>query len=274
MNNYIQITVSCDSPDQQEILVALLSANDFEGFEENEMDLLAFIPEIKFDEILLTEICSTLSLPYSKAIVPFTNWNKEWEKNFEPVTIREFCGIRAAFHQPIPQVKHEIIITPKMSFGTGHHATTWLMINAMEKLDFKSRSVLDFGAGTGILGILAEKMGAVHVLAIDNDPLCINNAEENIAANECQKVILALADQIPVTSQGFDIILANVNRNVILEQLPFFKQQLTSAGVLIVGGLLNQDLDILELETENNNLSIGLKYLRDNWLCLEMHNKL
>ena len=274
VNNYLQITIGCDTADQKEILVALLSEIDFEGFEENENELHAFIPEIKFDESKLAEICSSYSAPYSKTIVPFTNWNLDWEKNFEPVTINKFCGIRAGFHKPMTGVQHEIIITPKMSFGTGHHATTWLMINTMEKIDFLGKTVLDFGTGTGILAILAEKLQANLITAVDNDPLCITNAEENIAANECQKIILELGDQVPVVSNGFDIIVANVNRNVILEQLPFFKQQLTSTGVLIVGGLLNKDFENVEIATQNNNLCITSKYLKDNWLCLEIHKKL
>jgi len=274
MDNYLQITIGCDTADQKEILVALLSEIDFEGFEENAKELHAFIPEIKFDEFQLAEICSSYSVPYAKTIVPFANWNSEWEKNFEPVRINAFCAVRAGFHQPIPGVQHEIIITPKMSFGTGHHATTWLMIKTMEKIDFIGKTVLDFGTGTGILAILAEKLQANHITAVDNDPLCINNAEENIAANGCQKIILALGDQVPVISNGYDIILANVNRNVILEQLPFFKQQLTSTGVLIVGGLLNEDFKGVEIATQNNNLSITSKCLKDNWLCLEIHKKL
>src|SRR5205085_7037613 len=139
---------------------------------------------------------------------------EEWEKNFERVIIDDFVAIRAPFHKPIQKVTHEIVITPKMSFGTGHHATTFMMIQQMQDVDFKNKKVLDFGTGTGILAILAEKLGATKITAIDNDEWSISNANENIKTNNCRNIQLLLSDS-PMLSQKFDVILANINKSVI-----------------------------------------------------------
>ncbi len=271
MESYIQIAINFTNERQCEILIAVLSEYGFEGFEENQNQLLAFTPEKKFQEKDMETILSNMSLSYSKKNIPQKNWNEEWEKNFESITINDFCGVRASFHQPIKNVLYEIIITPKMSFGTGHHATTYLMIDAMKNINFKNKTVLDFGTGTGILAILAEKLGAKKIIAIDNDEWSIDNAIENLIANNCKAISIEKKDTIPFTENGFDIILANINRNVILEQLPFFKQQLTSKGVLLVSGLLNEDYKEMELQTTINNLSITRKYLKSNWICLELY---
>jgi ribosomal protein L11 methyltransferase len=271
MESYIQIAINFTDEQQCEILIAVLSEYGFEGFEEDQNQLLAFIPEKKFNEKDVEAILSNMSLSYSKKNIPKKNWNEEWEKNFEPITINDFCGVRACFHQPIKNVLYEIIITPKMSFGTGHHATTYLMIDAMKNINFKNKIVLDFGTGTGILAILAEKLGAKKIIAIDNDEWSIDNAIENMIANNCKAISIEQKDTIPFAENGFDIILANINRNIILEQLPFFKQQLTSKGVLLVSGLLNEDYKEMELQTTINNLSITRKYLKSNWICLELY---
>lgn len=267
MQYYIQLTTTADSA-QQEILIALLSENGFEGFEENENELRAFIAEKDFHEGEIQKIFTSLSLSYEKKIIQQMNWNEEWEKNFDPIIVDDFCGIRAAFHHPIKNVAHEIIITPKMSFGTGHHATTFLMIEAMRDIDFTHKTVLDFGTGTGILAILSEKLGAGKIYAIDNDEWSIINAQENIIANDSKNIIVEQADRINFSNTRFDIILANVNRNVILDQLPFIRQQLKPQSVVLLSGLLNEDFDEVEKQARNNNLSILSKSLKNNWICL------
>jgi hypothetical protein len=158
MGNYIQIEFQNISPSQSEILVAELSQINFEGFEENENSLRAFVNEKDFDEAALNEITTHQNLNFLKSNIEETNWNQVWESNFQPVSIEDFVTIRAAFHEPVKNTEHEIIITPKMSFGTGHHATTFMMIKQMREIDFKDKSVFDFGTGTGILSILAEKI--------------------------------------------------------------------------------------------------------------------
>ncbi|HET7000014.1 MAG TPA: 50S ribosomal protein L11 methyltransferase, partial [Puia sp.] len=195
----------------------------------------------------------------------------EWEKDFEPVTVNHFCAIRAHFHKAVPQVKYDIIITPKMSFGTGHHATTYMMIAAMEHLDLQQKSVLDFGTGTGVLAILACKMGADPVMAIDSDELSIDNARENIAVNDCEKVKVELKDSLTGTGR-FDIILANINLRVILENMDSIRQHLNQTGVLIGSGVLESDKEkIRELATAAG-FTFELQMIRDNWMSFSLKN--
>ncbi|HLY68080.1 MAG TPA: 50S ribosomal protein L11 methyltransferase [Puia sp.] len=269
MENYVQLSIDSDTY-QQGILIALLAENGFEGFEENQKQLHAFIPERKFDANFVYKILSDMQLSYSTKTIEQKNWNEEWEKNFEPIMVDHFCGIRASFHQPIKNVDHEIIITPKMSFGTGHHPTTYLMIEAMKNIDFNNKTVLDFGTGTGILAILSEKIGAKKILAVDNDPWCIENSNENITANGCTRIVVEEKETVPDIQQGFDVILANINRNTILDQLPFLKQQLAAKGVLLVSGLLTEDLAAVQNILLNYNLDIISKSLKINWICLKL----
>ena len=271
-NNYIKISILLQSQEQSEILIAQLSEINYEGFEETDNNLFAFIPEEKFNEKELQQIISIHSLSISKEIIEQRNWNEEWEKDFEPVIVDNFCAIRASFHKPVTSVKNEIIITPKMSFGTGHHATTYLMVQAMEQIDFINKSVFDFGTGTGVLSILAEKLGAKNILAIDIDEWSINNAIENISVNDCSKIFVEKNEHIP-NSQKFDIILANINKNVIMPNLAIMQQQLQMPGVLLLSGLLEQDFDDIHKETEKHNLNLVQKLSKENWICLKILSK-
>jgi len=209
-------------------------------------------------------------ISYTKTVIAPENWNEEWEKNFEPVTVDDFCGIRAPFHPLFIGLQNEIIVTPKMSFGTGHHATTFLMIKAMSEVEFKNKTVLDFGTGTGILAILAEKCDANKVIAIDNDEWSIQNAAENIKENHCKKIILQENSSLDKTGI-FDIILANINKNIILHHLASFKQHLAKGGVLLLSGLLNIDYNEIDKEAQNNNFRIFYKQEKENWICIGLH---
>jgi ribosomal protein L11 methyltransferase len=271
-DNYIKISIALQLQEQADILIAQLSEINYDGFEENDNNLFAFIPEEKFNESELQGIISAHSLLFSKEIIEQRNWNEEWEKDFEPVIVGDFCAIRASFHQPITTVKNEIIITPKMSFGTGHHSTTFLMVEAMEQIDFINKSVFDFGTGTGLLSILAEKLGAKNILAIDIDYWSIENAKENISENHCSNISIEKNDQIPSTKK-FDIILANINKNVILPNLAIMQQQLTSQGVLLLSGLLEQDCEGMKHEAEKNNLEIVDMLSKETWICLKLIHK-
>jgi ribosomal protein L11 methyltransferase len=171
--------------------------------------------------------------------IPEQNWNAVWESNFEPVVVDDFCAIRADFHQPIKNVQHEIIITPKMSFGTGHHATTYMMIEQMSNINFTKKRVFDFGTGTGILAILAQKLGAASITAIDNDEWSIENAKENFQKNDVHSITLYRSSAMPKDS--FDIILANINRNVLNEYASALVSILSPKGVLLVSGILKED---------------------------------
>lgn len=269
MNNYIQLSIYPVSETQSEILIALLGDGGFEGFEEEENVLQAFIGEERFDAETVKELLAGLNLKFITKIIPPTNWNAEWEKNFHPVLVEDFCAVRAVFHAPVSGVEHEIIITPKMSFGTGHHATTWMMIKSMKAIDFTGKKVLDFGTGTGILAILAEKCGAPDVLAIDNDGQCIENASENIAVNQCSAIRLEKADT-PAPAGLYDVILANINKNTVLANLALLRQQLSKEGVLLVSGLLREDLEDLGQEAGKNRLGISDIQEKQNWICLKL----
>ena len=270
--HYLQITIPAADPSLQEILIAQLSTLGYEGFEQQDSSLQAFLPETSFDSDALDAFLSPHSLTYTRERLEERNWNEEWEKNFHPVVVEEFCGIRAFFHDPIPGMKHELIITPKMSFGTGHHATTYMMIQAMEYLDFRGQRVLDFGTGTGVLAILAERLGAGEVTAIDNDDWSIENARENITENNCTRITVLKADVLPpIISPNslFDIILANINKHVILEQLPAIGQHLKPGGVILFSGLLQDDENDIRKAAAGNNISISERMTKGSWICLK-----
>lgn len=267
---YIQIAFDFDNQDQFEILVAQLANLGFEGFNEEEaasginngvgmssvLGTSAGLGEgaghcktfmLSTDyfenniEIKLNNIFNLIDLKYSKSIIKEENWNAIWESNFEPVRVGDFVGIRAHFHPSFePAVQHEIHITPKMSFGTGHHGTTFSVMQLMGNMDFKGKTVYDFGTGTGILAILAEKLGASSVLAVDNDDWCIENALENIQDNQA-KMIRIQKVETAQQDQQFDIVIANVNRHIIEANMEALSYAGKPHSELILSGLLIED---------------------------------
>ncbi len=269
MDHYIQIDFQNISQEQSEILIARLSGIGFVGFEEEENRLKAFNVLKGFDEISLQDITTSLQLDYYKTIIEETNWNQVWESNFDPVIIDNFVAIRAEFHQPIKDTRFEIIITPKMSFGTGHHATTYMMIQQMKEIDFTNKTVFDFGTGTGVLAILAEKLGAKNVLALDNDNWSIENAAENTKRNNCSVVELSQTDISKVDGR-FDIVLANINKNVIMENLETITTQLLRSGLLLLSGLQKEDEEQILGKCQEQNLKVLSKIVRHNWLLLKL----
>ena len=278
MNRYIHITIETLSAEESDIFVARLSQSGFEGFEEEPGKLHAFIPETLYDATKIEKIIAEIKgvadpfhTLFQKEVIEPRNWNAEWEKDFEPVTVDHFCAIRAHFHKAIPEVKYDIIITPKMSFGTGHHATTYMMIAAMEHLNLKQKSVLDFGTGTGVLAILACKMGAESVLAIDSDELSIDNARENVAINGCEAVQIEFSDSLSGTGR-FDIILANINLKVILENMGSIRQHLNQTGVLIGSGVLESDEGKIRERATTAGFAFELQMIRDNWMSFSLKN--
>ena len=270
---YIKITFADLQPEQKEILIAQLAAAGYEGFEETDTSLYAFINKKDFDKTLLHEISYKYQTPYSSEKIAETNWNKLWESNFEPVIVEDYVAVRADFHQPITNTKFEIVITPKMSFGTGHHATTYMMIELMKGVDFNGKTVLDFGTGTGILAILAEKSGAKEIHAIDNDSWSITNAEENIGKNDCKRISLKKASSAS-SEIKYDIILANINKNVILENFQVLKEQLKTKGSLLVSGLLTTDKDEIVVTANQLNLSVEKSLVQNNWIAIQLGKNL
>nr|MBA3900646.1 50S ribosomal protein L11 methyltransferase [Bacteroidota bacterium] len=199
------------------------------------------------------------------------NWNQEWEKNFTPVIINDQCVIRAPFHDPFPNVRFEIIIEPKMSFGTGHHETTALMADSMLDHAFDgilNKSVLDMGCGTGVLAILAAMIGAKEVAAIDNDEWAFANTCENILVNNYNSIKAELGDAKLLQGRKFDTILANINRNILLNDMPAYEDSLVSGGNLLMSGFFNTDIEVLK----NKAISLGLKPVGEkslhNWTIL------
>jgi ribosomal protein L11 methyltransferase len=294
---YIQIAFDFDNQDQFELLVAQLSDLGFDGFNEEEAatginngvgmssvlgtsaglgqgagHCKTFILTTEYIdnniEIELNNIFNQHNLTYSKSIIKEQNWNQIWESNFNPVRVDDFVGIRANFHPHFnPPVQYEINITPKMSFGTGHHGTTYTVMQMMQEMDFKGKTVYDFGTGTGILAILAEKLGANEVFAVDNDDWCIENAKENLEANESVSILVEKVASA-IQNRSFDIILANVNRHIIEANMLELTKVSTSDSQLVLSGLLIEDQqDIINLATQNgwNFLKIIQK---EGWISL------
>lgn len=267
MPEFLLFTISIADEQQKEIAVARMLDADFSTIEETDGGLKVYLSE-KEDSESFRKLLSELELiNYKESVIAETNWNKLWESNFEPVIVNDFCAIRADFHTAITTVQHEIIITPKMSFGTGHHATTYMMIEQMKTIDCKDKNIFDFGTGTGVLAILAEKLGAAVVTATDNDAWSIKNAAENIAGNYCAKINLYNSEKVP-SDILFDIILANINRNIILENLDHLYNQLKPGGTLLLSGLLAEDeVDITAAATKLN-LQKGPVLQKTGWISI------
>ncbi|MEO8147167.1 MAG: 50S ribosomal protein L11 methyltransferase [Bacteroidia bacterium] len=259
-----------------EILIAQLGELDFEMFEENENGFKAYIQENVFDESRLSEIdllSDTENISYSKKIIKNQNWNKEWESNFQPVIIGTDVYIRADFHPVRDNFKYQIVIQPEMSFGTGHHETTSSMIELMLNYDFKNKTVCDMGCGTGILAVMAEKLGAADVLAIDYDENCVRNAATNLERNNTQHIEVIEGDADALKGKTFQIILANINRNILLVDISKYVEALQSGGLLFVSGFYEEDFSIIKPEFEKHNLKYKESMLKNKW-CAAVFKKL
>ena len=288
---YIQIAFDFSNQEQYELLVAELVELGFEGFNEEELEegrndgvdlsgglgvgaghCKTFMLTDKFEaeqvQNELDIIFNQYHLTYSKSVIKEENWNAVWESNFDPVRVGDFVGIRAHFHPDFePAVTHDIKITPKMSFGTGHHPTTFSVMQLMQRIDFKNKTVYDFGTGTGILAILAEKLGANKVHAVDNDDWCIENAAENIL-NNASKVITIEKVLSALQKDQYDIVLANVNRHIIEANMDELTQVGKPGGILILSGLLIEDqLDMVDLAQSKGWIFQEAQPL-DGWVSL------
>ncbi|GAB2813793.1 50S ribosomal protein L11 methyltransferase [Ferruginibacter profundus] len=265
---YTQVQFTNATAEQNEILIAMLADIGFEGFEENENELKAFINQSAFDKDTLDMIAGSNNCSYLLTEIEQQNWNAAWESSFEPVIIDDFAAIRAGFHQPVKNVQYEIIITPKMSFGTGHHATTYLMMEQMSHLDFKDKAVLDFGTGTGVLAILAAKMGASSVLAIDNDEWSIDNAKENSSNNNVDNISIEMAETIN-TQAKYDIILANINLNVILQHMEAIAGICKPGARILLSGFLSADEPAIKASLLTNGLVFNEVKQKKDWICIK-----
>lgn len=271
---WIAVEISQVNAAKFSLLSEYLFSLDADGVEEDGQSLKAYFDNSKTDiETLNTEL-KKQPLLKSAAIdireIPETNWNEEWEKNYEPVLIESQVFVRAFFHQIHPKAPYDLLINPKMSFGTAHHATTHLMIQYMLKLDFSQKKVLDFGCGTAILGILAEKMGASEVFAIDIDEWAYKNGIENCRENNCEKTTIKQGSAEDLPDERYDVILANINKNVLLENVSVFNQKIKDSGLMLLSGLLKSDEDEVRSVYEKNGFSTLETLEKENWICIAL----
>lgn len=258
-----------------DILMAVLADVEFESF-VNEGDLLkAYIQESLFNEENLKQALSTFpidieSISYTFDAVEEKDWNEEWEKNFfQPIIIGDQCAIHSTFHKDIPKVEYDIIINPQMAFGTGHHETTSLIIGELLKLNLKDKAVLDMGCGTSILAILAHKRGAKPITAIDIDTWCVENSKDNCKLNDIEEISVELGDaSILKGREPFDIVIANINRNILLNDMASYVNVLKDKGILIMSGFYTEDIKILQDKGNTLGLSFVKSNDKNNWACL------
>jgi len=265
-----QFTVNPTQP-ASEILIAELSYAGFESFVENEEGLTAYVVSEEFDEeafaglhILQSE---EFDITYTSQEIEKVNWNIEWEKNFNPIIIDDQCSVRAPFHEK-PETEFDIIIEPKMSFGTGHHATTHMMLQFILKNDWEGKTVLDMGCGTGVLAILAEMKGAKKVDAIDIDNWCYLNSMENVVRNNCELISVYEGAAELLDGKHYDIIIANINRNILLEDISKYSECLNPGGELFLSGFYIEDIPAIEAECNLYGLKIEDELEQENWAAL------
>jgi ribosomal protein L11 methyltransferase len=269
---YTRLTVTCEK-DFSDILTAELAEAGFDTFMETDNGLEAYVENENFDRSLVESIQqkyeSSTPLTFSYDRIEKKNWNEEWEKNYEPIDVDGKCLIRAEFHKPVKKYPFEIIITPKMSFGTGHHQTTFLMIRNQMTVNHKNKRVMDAGCGTAILSIMASKLGASEVEAFDIDDWSAINGEENKMMNQAMNIRIQQGKISEVNLSGtFDIILANINKNVLLSEMQTYQSFLRPGGILMLSGFYKHDIDDLLSEASKYNLSEVQHDERETWACL------
>jgi ribosomal protein L11 methyltransferase len=266
---FIQVDITAHA-DFLEMLIAELSENNFDSFwEKDENSFIAYIEKTAFNEQIFADLKKKYpdsQLSYQFEGMESKNWNEEWEKNFQPIVIADKCYVRATFHEPKPEYPLELIIVPKMSFGTGHHATTSMMIENLLALDLKDKKVMDVGTGSGILAIAASKLGANEVYAFDFDEWSVENSVENLELNNVTNVKIekgTINELLPLP--GYDIILANITRNILLEEIGSYVSCLLSGGYLVISGFYKEDISAFDPITNQYNLLTEKTLIRDNW---------
>jgi len=270
MDIYYEITIQSTD----EILLALLTAFDFESFEEREDCIIGYINEHSFNDAVWEEI-KEVAAPFTKDIrlqkIMPQNWNEIWEQSFQPVIVDDFCVVRADFHPKMEGIMYDLLIQPKMAFGTGHHATTYMMMASMRALDFQGKRVFDFGCGTGILAVLASKMGASEVIAIDIEQESYQNTIENAFKNAVDNIQALCSDLTDIPpDQPYDIVLANINRNILLKYTAELTNLVNHDGYLVWSGVLSEDSQQVIVAFEGIGFSMEQLLHRDGWSCGKM----
>ena len=255
-----------------EMLIAQLGHIGFESFVENESGVVAYIQKKDWnsnkveDLYLLNSNEFDITFKYNE--IEQTNWNKEWEKNFNPIQVNGQVSIRAPFHDN-PSLNFDIVIEPKMSFGTGHHETTHMMVQHLLALDLKNKKVLDMGCGTGILAIFAEMKGAQPTDAIDIDSWCYQNSLENVQRNGCKHITVLEGDSSLLKGKEYDVVIANINRNILLSDMKIYTDCLREKGVLLLSGFYKEDVSIIESEVIKHGLVLDKMIQKNNWVALK-----
>ena len=258
-----------------EILIAELGYAGFESFVETETGVTAYIQKEEWRDNILEDIqifnSDEFKITFEFSEIEQTNWNEEWEKNFNPIVVDDACAVRAPFHDTL-DTKYDIIIEPKMSFGTGHHETTHMMIQYILNNDFKDKSVLDMGCGTGVLAILAELKGAKAIDAVDYDNWCYLNSLENVERNNCKHITVIEGDAAVLEGKAYDVIIANINRNILMQDMKTYVSCLNENGVLFLSGFYSDDIPMIQGECEKYLLKFSEKLERNNWVSLKFLN--
>lgn len=267
----VHFTISPLEPGR-DILMAWLDQYGYDSFEETDAGLKAYIRETDFDPAVIDELPlwqqGDYEWSYQTEKLATINWNEEWERHYDPVRIKDRLLMRAPFHPAESGYQYSLLIEPKMSFGTGHHETTRLMATAMFEMDLAGKTVLDMGTGTGVLAILAEKMGAQRVTAIDNFEWAVTNTAENAERNDCIKVTALLGDAEALKNLEFQVILANINRNVLLADMKTYVASLEREGHLLMSGFFRQDAALIRAEAEKHQLKEVFAHQEGKWSCI------
>tara|TARA_R110000751_G_scaffold307852_1_gene432770 strand:- start:11555 stop:12448 length:894 start_codon:yes stop_codon:yes gene_type:complete len=259
-----------------EILIAELGYAGFESFVETEEGVTAYIQKEEYNASILDDIqilkSDEFEITYTFDEIEQTNWNEEWEKNFNPIVVDDMCAVRAPFHDKF-DTQYDIIIEPKMSFGTGHHETTHMMIQHILKNDFEGKSVLDMGCGTAVLAILAEMKGAKPLDAIDIDNWCYLNSLENVERNNCKHISVYEGEAALLKDKKYDTIIANINRNILLNDIAVYSKCLDAKGTLFLSGFYQEDIPMIEKECNNNQLFLKDTLTKNNWVALKFEKQ-
>lgn len=255
-----------------EILVAELGEKPFESFVETDLGVIAYIKKEDWQEDILEDVfilkSPEFTIKYHVEEIEPVNWNEEWEQNFSPIEVDDRCYIRAPFHEP-KNVPFEIVIEPKMSFGTGHHETTFLVLEQLLDTNLQGKSTLDMGCGTAILAILAAKKGANPIDAVDIDPWCYENSLENVSKNDCAHIQVYQGDASWLTNQKYDVIIANINRNILLEDIPTYVTCLNDKGLLFLSGFYSEDISYISKCCEEQGLQLVKTTEKNNWIAMQ-----
>ena len=276
MSTYIEYNFEVKPPQPvSDILMAELGEAGFESFVETDWGVQAYIQKTEWREDILSSIQiiqnAQFDITFQVREIAQENWNETWENNFHPIQIDNRCAVRAPFHQKF-EVQYDIVIEPKMSFGTGHHETTYMMLQCILEHDFEGQSVLDMGSGTGVLAILAAMKGAVYVDAIDIDNWCYLNAKENVVRNHCTHINVYEGDSSLLGDKKYEIILANINRNILLNDMAAYAQNLKKNGTLFVSGFYRDDLRSISKKCEENGLTFVKNLEKNRWIAAKYVN--